>query len=204
MVTDSAPSAYYLNTRKGKKLITAVREEASSGIKGFCASRVGTTTGIVRSNIMNKFLYLITSMMALGLLTTSVFGKDPVNVAGASGVALDGYDPVAFFIDKKPMNGDPAISASYNGAKYFFASKEHKVMFEADPQKYVPQFGGYCAFGVAVDALFPVDINTWQTRNGKLYLNLNPTVLKLFNKDTAGYIVRAEKNWPDLVKKNTK
>jgi YHS domain-containing protein len=153
---------------------------------------------------MNKLLYLIVSIAALGVFTTSVFARDLVNVAGASGIALDGYDPVAFFTDKKPMNGDPSISASYNGAKYFLASKEHKVMFEADPQKYVPQFGGYCSFGVAEGALFPVDINTWQIKNGKLYLNLNPAVLKLFNKDLEGYVAKAEKNWPDLVKKNTK
>jgi YHS domain-containing protein len=153
---------------------------------------------------MNKFLYLIVSFVALGLFATSVLAGDLVNVSGASGVALDGYDPVAFFSDNKAMNGDPAISAMHNGAKYFLASKENKVKFEADPQKYVPQFGGYCAFGVAVDALFPVDINTWQIKNGKLYLNLNPAVLKMFNEDFQGYVAKAEKNWPSLVKKNAK
>jgi YHS domain-containing protein len=127
-----------------------------------------------------------------------------VNVAGASGIALDGYDPVAFFTDNRPTHGDPAISATYKGAKYLFASKEHKVKFEADPGKYAPQFGGYCAFGVAVGALFPVDINTWQIRNGgKLYLNLNPAILEQFNKDFEGYVAKAEKNWPGLVKKHT-
>jgi YHS domain-containing protein len=153
---------------------------------------------------MNKLAYLVASIAVLGVFTTSVFARDIVNVSGASGVALDGYDPVAFFLDKKPMNGDPDISATHNGAKYFFASKEHKTAFETDPQKYVPQFGGYCAFGVAVGALFPVDINTWQIKDGKLYLNLNPAVLNLFNKDPGGYIAKAEKNWPDLVMKNTK
>ncbi len=87
---------------------------------------------------MNKLLYVIASIAALGVFTTSVFAKDLVNVAGASGIALDGYDPVAFFTDNKPMNGDPAISSTHRGATYFFASKEHKVKFEADPQKYVP------------------------------------------------------------------
>jgi YHS domain-containing protein len=153
---------------------------------------------------MNKLLYLIASIAALGVFTTSVFAKNLVNVAGASGIALDGYDPVAFFTDNKPMNGDPAITATHGGATYFFTSKEHKAKFEADPQKYVPQFGGYCAFGVAIDALFPVDINTWQIRDGKLYLNLNPMVLEQFNKDIKGYVAKAEKNWPGLVKKNTK
>ncbi|MBI4964498.1 MAG: hypothetical protein HY913_14565 [Desulfomonile tiedjei] len=153
---------------------------------------------------MNKLLYLIASIATLGMLTTSVFAGDLVNVAGASGIALSGYDPVAFFTDKKPMYGDPAISATHDGAMYLFASKEHKAAFEADPQKYVPQYGGYCAFGVAKGHLFPVDISTWQIRDGKLYLNFNQAVLDLFNKDLKGYIADAEKNWPDLVKKNTK
>jgi YHS domain-containing protein len=111
---------------------------------------------------------------------------------------------VAFFTDKKPVYGDPAISATYNGAMYLFASKDHKVKFEADPKKYVPQYGGYCAFGVAKGHLFPVDISTWQIKDGKLYLNFNPAVLELFNKDVQGYVAEAEKNWPDLVKQNTK
>ena len=136
--------------------------------------------------------------------TASVEAGDLINVAGVSGIALDGYDPVAFFTDGKPMHGDPAISATYNGATYLFASKDHKVRFLADPQKYVPQFGGYCAFGVSLGALFPVDINTWQIRNGKLYLNLNPSILEQFNQDFEGYVNKAEKKWPKLVEKNTK
>jgi YHS domain-containing protein len=153
---------------------------------------------------MNRSLYIIAPFVTWGLFSTSTLARYLVNVAGASGIGLDGYDPVAFFSEKRPMHGDPAISTIYKGAKYFFASKEHKVKFEEDPEKYVPQFGGYCAFGVALGALFPVDISTWQIRNGRLYLNLNPTILELFNKDFEGQVVKAEKNWPSLVKKNTK
>lgn len=123
-----------------------------------------------------------------------------VNVAGASGIALDGYDPVAFFTDGKPAHGDPGVKSTYRSATYFFASKAHKARFDSDPEKYVPQFGGYCAYGAALGALFPVDITTWQVRNGKLYLNLNPTVAAEFNKDPAGFIAKAEKKWPGLVK----
>lgn len=123
-----------------------------------------------------------------------------VNVAGASGIALNGYDPVAFFTDGKPAHGDPGVKSTYQGATYFFASKAHKARFDSDPEKYVPQFGGFCAYGVAVGALFPVDITTWQVRNGKLYLNLNPSVAAEFNKDPARFISKAEKNWPGLVK----
>ena len=128
--------------------------------------------------------------------------NDLLNIAGASGIALDGYDPVAFFTDGKPTHGDPAVSSTYKGATYLFASKEHKTRFEADPEKYVPQCGGYCAFGASVGALFPVDISTWQIRNGKLYLNLNPAIANQFNKDPDGNIAKAERNWPDLVKKH--
>jgi YHS domain-containing protein len=153
---------------------------------------------------MNKVLYSLVMVATSAVFATSVSAGDLVNVAGASGIALDGYDPVAFFTDRKPMHGEPGVSATYRGATYLLASKEHKVKFEADPEKYVPQFGGYCAFGVAVGALFPVDISTWQIRDEKLYLNLNPSILEQFNKDFGGYVAKAEKNWPGLVKKNTK
>jgi YHS domain-containing protein len=123
-----------------------------------------------------------------------------VNVAGASGVALDGYDPVAFFTEGKAVNGDHTISSTHKGATYFFASKEHREAFEADQEAYVPQFGGYCAYGVAKGGLFPVDITTWQIRDGKLYLNLNPAMVEQFNKDLEGNVARAQRNWPELVK----
>src|SRR5664279_980063 len=126
---------------------------------------------------------IINSVAALLLLSSSVFAGDLVNVSGASKVAVSGFDPVAFFTDAKPLNGSPSISAEHQGATYFFTSEEHKKLFAADPAKYAPQFGGFCAFGVALDKLFPVDISTWQVRDGKLYLNLNQGILKKFNGD---------------------
>lgn len=147
---------------------------------------------------------IIQSIAALVLLSASVFAGDLVNVSGASNAAVSGFDPVAFFTDAKPVNGSPFISAEYQGATYFFASDEHKKLFVADPHKYAPQFGGFCAFGVALDKLFPVDISTWQVRDGKLYLNLNPDILKKFNADFAGNLAKADQNWPGLVNKNAK
>jgi YHS domain-containing protein len=147
---------------------------------------------------MQKILY---SMVAVVLFAISTFAGNLVNVAHGTGIALDGYDPVAFFADQKPTNGDPSFSAMYKGATYLFASKDHQEKFKTDPEKYVPQFGGYCAYGASEGALFPVDINTWQVRNGKLYLNLNPTILGEFNKNFDLDVAKAEKNWPDLVAK---
>jgi len=147
---------------------------------------------------------IIKSLAAIVLLAASVFAGDLVNVSGASKAAVNGYDPVAFFTDSKPVNGSPFITAEHQGATYFFASEEHKKLFAANPDKYVPQFGGFCAYGVALGKLFPVDINTWQVRDGKLYLNLNPDILKKFNEDLGGNVAKADKNWPGLVKKDGK
>jgi hypothetical protein len=150
---------------------------------------------------MKQVLITIASLAALA---TSAFAGQLVNVSGASGIALDGYDPVAFFTLGKPTHGDPGISATHEGATYLFASKEHKRTFEANPKKYLPQFGGFCAYGAGLNALFPVDINTWQIRDGKLYLNLNPTILEAFNQDFHGNVAKAQKNWAGLVQKNAK
>jgi len=147
---------------------------------------------------------LITSLGAVLLLAASAYAGELVNVSGASKIAVSGYDPVAFFTDAKPINGSPFISAEYQGATYFFVSEDHKKLFSESPDKYAPQFGGFCAFGVGLNKLFPVDINTWQVRDGKLYLNLNGDILKKFNADFDGNVAKAGKNWPGLVEKHSK
>jgi len=147
---------------------------------------------------------ILKSIAAILLLATSAFAGNLVNVSGASKAAVSGYDTVAFFTDSKPVNGSPFISAEYQGATYFFANEEHKALFTANPEKYAPQCGGFCAYGVGLGKLFPVDINTWQVRDGKLYLNLNSDILKKFNSDFEGNVAKADKNWPELVKKNGK
>ncbi|HET6371787.1 MAG TPA: YHS domain-containing (seleno)protein [Candidatus Polarisedimenticolia bacterium] len=141
------------------------------------------------------------SIAVLLLLSSSALAADLVNVSGASKVAIDGFDPVAFFTDSKPVNGSPTITATHQGAVYFFATEEHRRLFEENPARYKPQYGGFCAYGVGHGALAPVDINTWQVRNGKLYLNFSPDVLKLFNAEFDANVAKAEKNWPGLVSK---
>lgn len=145
---------------------------------------------------------IIQSIAAFALLASSAFAGELVNVSGASKIAVSGYDPVAFFTEAKVVNGSPFISAEYQGATYFFATEEHKTLFAANPARYAPQFGGYCAYGVSLGKLFPVDIKTWQVRDGKLYLNLNADVLKKFNADLNGNVAKAEQHWPELLKKH--
>jgi YHS domain-containing protein len=120
------------------------------------------------------------------------------------GVALQGYDPVAFFTDSRPVKGRPELSATYQGGTYYFASAEHQRLFEAAPERYAPQFGGYCAYGVSQGHTAPVEIATWQIRDGRLLLNYSSAVRKLFDHDPAGYLAQAVHNWPRLIEQEGK
>lgn len=156
---------------------------------------------ITQGKTTNNMKKLLTALTATFLLAFTAHADDSVNVSGASNIALGGYDPVAFFTEKKPVHGSPSIKAEHKGATYLFATEEDKALFVKAPDKYAPQFGGYCAYGVAVGAVFPVDISTWQVRDGKLYLNLNPAILKEFNKDLDRNIAKAKANWPSVLEK---
>lgn len=116
-----------------------------------------------------------------------------------SGLALQGYDPVAFFTQKKPVKGNPEFKAVRNGAAYYFASAENKDLFEKDPGKYEPAFGGYCAYGVSRGALAPIKIEAWQMLNGRLLMQKNESIRDAFNKDPQGNFRKADGNWPGLV-----
>ncbi len=121
-----------------------------------------------------------------------------VNVSGASAIGLDGFDPVSFFQNETPLNGSPMIRAEHAGATYLFASEDSRDAFLANPDRYVPQYGGFCSYGVSINILLPVDITTAQIRNDKLYLNVNAAVLEKFNADFEGSVSRANTNWPGL------
>lgn len=120
------------------------------------------------------------------------------------GVAIQGYDPVAFFTDNKPVKGDPKILAKRDGAIYYFVSKEHKDMFLKDPAKYEPVYGGYCAYGVSRDKLIEIDVDAYQIVDGRLYLQYSKGVREKFNADPKGNQAKAEANWPGLVEKHGK
>ena len=121
-----------------------------------------------------------------------------------TGVALQGYDPVAFFTDNHPVKGDPKFVLKHAGAIYYFASKEHKDLFKANPEKYEPQFGGYCAYGVSRNKLVEIDVDAFQIVDGKLLLQYSKGIRDDFNKDTQGNLAKADSNWPGLVTKKGK
>ncbi|HUI51336.1 MAG TPA: YHS domain-containing (seleno)protein [Terriglobales bacterium] len=118
-----------------------------------------------------------------------------------NGVAIQGYDPVAFFTQNKPVPGSPQFQSSYKGATYHFASAEDKAAFDANPAKYEPQFGGFCAYGVSVGRLVPIKVEAFQIVNGRLLLQYDLDVKDKFNKDQTGNLQKADQNWPGLVEK---
>lgn len=147
------------------------------------------------------FAVLIVTTAHAGLMVTTVAhagipgSRAQINL-DTHGVALGGYDPVAYFDGSKPTRGIPAISASYGGARYLFATAAHRRAFVENPKKYVPQFGGFCAVGTAYGEKVDVDPETGQVVNGKLYLNNSQHALDIFNKDPTGTITKADGNWP--------
>jgi YHS domain-containing protein len=111
---------------------------------------------------------------------------------------VSGYDPVAYFTDGKAMRGSGYHVATYEGIAYAFTSAAHKKAFEADPARYLPAYGGYCAYGVAVGKKFVADPEAWKIVDGKLYLNLDKGIQEKWEKDIPGYIEKASANWPDI------
>lgn len=142
-------------------------------------------------------LLLLTIALALPVFAQ---GKSLLNL-DTSGVAMQGYDPVAFFTDDKPVKGNPQFVSKRDGAIYYFASKEHQKTFNADPAKYEPVFGGYCAYGVSRNKLVEIDMDAFQIVDGKLLLQYSKSVRDDFNKDRAGNLAKANANWPGLVEK---
>ncbi len=134
--------------------------------------------------------------VALGacLATTPVFAADPAH----STPGLGGYDPVAYFSDGTPMRGSGYHVAEHNGVTYAFATDEHKKAFEANPAQYLPAYGGYCAYGVAVGKKFVADPEVWTIVDGTLYLNLDKGIQGTWEKDVPGFIRKADGNWKEI------
>jgi YHS domain-containing protein len=137
-----------------------------------------------------------TLLFSLLLLLAGPALAGPINETG--GVAIKGYDPVAYFTDGKAVKGAAQFQHAWGGAAWHFASAEHRDAFAADPQKYAPRYGGFCAFGVAQGYKVQIDPEAWSIVDGVLYLNYSPSVKRDWLKDTRGYITRADANWPGL------
>lgn len=143
---------------------------------------------------------LIVALMLFSVLSPIASAKDLLNLDG-NGVAIQGYDPVAFFTDNRPVKGNPQFQSEYRGAKYYFVSAEQKATFDREPAKYEPQFGGYCAYGASRGRKAPIKIEAWQIVDGRLLMQYDLDVTDKFNQDPQGNLRKADQNWPGLVEK---
>ena len=155
---------------------------------------------------LNRRLALL---LAAGSLFASarVLAAPPANTlkpglfGGRTDTAILGYDPVAYFTDGKPVKGLDALSVEYQGARWKFASQAHLDLFKADPDKYAPRYGGYCAYGVSQDNLVGIEPDKFKIFEGRLYLNYNAEVQARWLMDPAGYIKLADAKFQALLKK---
>lgn len=151
-----------------------------------------------RSSGSRGVLLALLTVVVAAVAGAPALALDAVN-QDRKGVALHGYDPVAYFTDGKPVAGMSEHSFEWQGATWRFATAEHRQMFVADPERYAPQYGGYCAKAVSENHTADVDPKAWKIVDGKLYLNYSPKVQALWEQDVAGRIARADANWPGLV-----
>jgi YHS domain-containing protein len=143
------------------------------------------------------------------LLVTAAFGlclgiqcfAQKASVFNTNGTAIHGYDPVAFFTDSKPEKGKEQFSYNWQQVNWLFVNKENLESFKENPEKYAPQYGGYCAYGTADGHKAPTEIDTWTIVGDKLYFNYNKSVKSMWMKDQKQLIEKADKNWPGLKNK---
>lgn len=115
-------------------------------------------------------------------------------------LAIGGYDPVAYFTEQRPVKGSPEFQSVHRGSTFQFASDAHRQAFAADPDKFAPQYGGYCAYGMAKGYKAKIDPAAFTVVDGKLFLNYNDTVRAQWLSDISGYIRKADANWPEAMK----
>jgi YHS domain-containing protein len=145
------------------------------------------------------------SLFAAGVATIALapaFALDPASTApinlDKAGVALRGTDPVGYFTASKPVPGTAAFQSTWEGATYQFASAASKAAFEAEPAKYAPKYGGFCAYAASQGYKADADPNAWKIVEGKLYVNYNKAVGLIWQAKQASFIEAGDKNWPTV------
>lgn len=158
--------------------------------------------------MISKRMFLAGAASLVAATGAAVMGARPVSAAeakwhtGSGGYAADGADVVAYAAldaEAKGVRGKDAHVAQWQGARWRFASAENLATFQADPARFAPQYGGYCAWAVAQGYTAHGDIHAWHIENGKLYLNYNRRIRSRWRKDIPGFIAQADANWPALL-----
>ena len=143
---------------------------------------------------MKRVIIMVGAFLVLSV--AAMAQKSEIFIKGDA--AIRGYDPVAYFKEGKPVMGSKQLSYQWKGANWYFANQENLNAFKASPEKYAPQYGGYCAYGTAEGHKAPTETETWTLSNGKLYFNYNDQVKQVWMKDQQAYIIKADKLWPTV------
>ncbi len=147
------------------------------------------------------------AVLLVSLAIVSAMAAEPINTLEKSGffgyepsgVAIRGFDTVAYFTDDKPVEGSDKFTTEWQGAIWKFASQEHLDMFRENSGKYAPQYGGYCAYGVAQDSLVKIEGDNWTIVDDKLYLNYDDNLQEKWEKDIYGFIEEANNKFEPLL-----
>lgn len=152
-----------------------------------------------RRNFLTQTSSLIIAALAVSTAPRFAYAYDDKSSRSlnldAQGVALKGYDPVSYFLSTGPVQGNSNISASHEGATYLFATTSNRDVFKANPGKYAPAFGGFCAMGAVMEKKLDIDPQLWRVVDGKLYLNVHKPAQTRWLEDIKGNIEKGEKNW---------
>jgi len=145
-----------------------------------------------------SFLVASAAVPAAALLTQpAVAAEPPVNAS--NGIAIQGFDPVAYFTESKAVKGTAEFTSDWDGATVQFASAENKAMFDADPVKFAPKYGGYCAYAVSKGYTAGIDPHAWSIHEDRLYLNFSKSVRALWAARKRHHIRQADANWPSVL-----
>jgi len=148
---------------------------------------------------MNITTLIKSVAIAATLVISSISFAGDIDVStDANDLAIHGYDAVSYFTDSKATKGNQKYTATYKSAIYQFSSEENRNQFKQNPEKFAPQFGGFCAMGVALNKKLDTDPNAWKIVDGKLYLNLNKAVQKKWLSDVPGYLATANRVWSGI------
>ena len=150
------------------------------------------------TNLPRRAFLSATASAAATLVSTNISDADPGPLPAGRRIALSGYDPVAYFTDGRPEGGSNAFWFAFDDAVYLFRSAEHRAMFAADPERYAPQYDGFCAAGVSKGYKVEPDPEAWVIANGKLYVLMLKERVPDFKRDTAAFVDKADANWPEV------
>ncbi|MFZ6654449.1 YHS domain-containing (seleno)protein [Undibacterium sp. TJN19] len=152
------------------------------------------------SNLSSKFKSIVLSTAAI-LTLAAIPGISAADTVANSVIGARGYDLTTFFTSEKPAHGTGHHVASVDGVDYLFTSEENKKTFLANPEKYLPAFGGYCAYGASIGKKFVADPDVYDIVDNKLYFNLDTKIRAIWAKDIAGNISTANNNWKTIASK---